>query len=47
MVFTLVTAFKDKGLIGKKDGYLSKTAFTLMILTWLISEGYLVQAQPP
>jgi len=47
MVFTLVMAFKDKGLIGKKDGFLSKTAFTLMILTWLISEGYLAQAQPP
>jgi hypothetical protein len=44
MVFTLVMAFKNKNLIGKKEGFLSKTAFILMILTWLINEGYLAQA---
>ena len=41
MVFTLVMAFKHKNLIGKKEGFLSKTAFILMILAWLINEGYL------
>ena len=41
MIFTLVTVFQFKNLLGKNLGYLSKTGFILMILTWLIHEGYL------
>jgi len=44
MVFTLLMTFKNKDLIGRKNGFLSKTAFQLMILAWLISENYLAHA---
>jgi hypothetical protein len=45
MVFTLVTWFSLKGMIGKKLGFLSKTAFVLMIVTWCVDQGYVGVAQ--
>ena len=35
-VFGMLHLFKTKGLTGKKDGYISKNALILMLLTWMI-----------
>lgn len=34
-VFGMLHLFKMQGLLGKKDGYMSKRGFVLMLLSWL------------
>jgi len=36
-----------QGLLGKKDGYMSKRGLVFMLLSWLIHKGYLRNAQDP
>jgi len=43
-IFGMVHIFASKELLGKKNGFLSKKAFVLMILTWLIDRDYLANA---
>lgn len=37
--------FKAKNLIGKKNGFLGKKSFILMLLTWMIDRDLIVNAQ--
>lgn len=43
-VFGMVHLFKTKMLLGKKKGYLSKKAFILMLLTWMIDRDFITGA---
>jgi hypothetical protein len=44
-VFGMVHLFKSKNLLGKKNGFLSKKTFVLMLLSWMINRDLLVNAQ--
>jgi len=44
-VFGMVHLFKSKMLLGKKNGFLSKKTFVLMLLSWMINRDLLVNAQ--
>ena len=44
-VFGMVHIFRSKNLLGKKDGYLSKKSFILMLLTWMIKYDLIKNAQ--
>jgi len=44
-VFGMVHLFKSKNILGKKNGFLSKKTFILMLLCWMIERGLLVNTQ--
>ena len=43
-VFGMLHLFKAKNLIGKKNGFLGKKSFILMLLTWMIDRDLIVNA---
>ena len=40
-VFGVVHLFKMNGITGKRNGFISKKALVLMIVSWLIHRQYL------
>ncbi len=40
-VFVMLYIFKQKGLVGKKNGNISKKGLVLMLLTWLMQKKYI------
>jgi len=46
-VFGMVHLFRTKNLIGKKNGFLGKKSFILMLLTWMIDRDLIENAQGP
>ena len=43
-IFGMIHLFASKELLGKKNGFLSKKSFVLMLLTWLVDRDYLANA---
>ena len=43
-VFGMLHLFKAKNLVGKKNGFLGKKSFILMLLTWMIDRDLIVNA---
>jgi hypothetical protein len=43
-VFGMVHIFKSKGLLGKKNGFLSRKSLILMLLTWMIKNDLINNA---
>ena len=36
-VFGMVHIFKSKNILGRKNGYLSKKSFIMILLAWMIN----------
>ena len=43
----MVHLFRTKNLLGKKNGFLGKKSFILMLLTWMIDRDLIENAQGP